>query len=565
MTPRFWIAITASVAGLFILYQFWIWEIERVEVPPDHFLVKINLWGKDLPTGEIVAPDNSYKGVQRKVLTEGRHFLNPLFYSYEKHKVLEVPRGKCAVLTRKAGTEISSEEKLQGVYLIEDEFDQFANKEPGRRGILKKALPPGKYYVNPYEYSYKIDDEKLVKDGLVDKDGLVHAVEVRANQVGVHLLKYGKDPRELKLAKAPYIVPAGYRGVQEKILEPATYYINPYVEEIIPVDVRSHPVEFTDISFPSRDGFTITPHVLVAYKVVPEKAPELFVMLCDEGKLVQEDSTPEQQQKNPILQKVVLPLIRGYVRIEGSKYNADEFVSQRSNLRGEPDAKSGNRREQLQEELLKKVKPACEKIGVIIESITVAQPEMNPELEKLAQQIAEREQTRLVREKNKQLVEQYKTEQEQKAKEALAEQRKVVVEANTKLEQEKVKAQQRIEVETLKLEALLKAAQTRLEGAKKRAEATITEGKAEAAVIEAKNQAEIAGLRTAVEGFANPEAFAQYHVLMRLAPALSEIFASDTSEFAKVFSSYMTPGQRKAGPVALPTGANGPAVKTPSK
>ena len=32
---------------------------------------------------------------------------------------------------------------------------------------------------------------------------------------------------------------------------------------------------------------------------------------------------------------------------------------------------------------------------------------------------------------------------------------------------------------------------------------------------------------------------------MKLSPALSEIFASDTSEFAKVFSTYMTPGARR--------------------
>ncbi|MFO0925491.1 MAG: SPFH domain-containing protein [Gemmataceae bacterium] len=606
--PRSWVILGVLALGLLLLQQMWVWEVERVEVPPNSFLVKINLWGKDLPDGEIVAPDDSYKGVQRRVLTEGRHFLNPIFYSYEKQKVLEVPEGKCAILTRKAGKALASPEE----YLAPEPFDEFAQEALGSRGILATALQPGKYYINPYEYTHE----------------LVDAIKVEANQVGVKVLRYGKDPRELtsllgrahkeidqlkrlqrqkdgaavgekelaaavdkwlatnakdpKLAvwlrdriihnESVYVVPEGYRGVQEKPVPPAWYPINPYLEQIVPVDIRSHPVEFTDIVFPSRDGFMIQPHVLVAYKVLPEKAPELFVLLTDEGKLHQKDDTPEDQQKNPILQKFVLPLIRGHVRIEGSKYDARDYISQQPAGKAaddKPAADAGttvNPRERLQAELMKKVAPACEKVGVLIEEITVAQLEMNKELSKLADQISERERTRITREKNKKLVAQHKAEQQQKAKEALADQRKLVVEASTKLEREKINAERLKEVEGLRLEAELKSAEARLEGAKKRAEATVTEGKAEAAVITAKNEAEVASLKTAVGGFPSPEQFAQYHVLMRMAPALAEIFASDTSEFAKVFSGYLLPGGKKptttaATPPPAPPAATADAKK----
>lgn len=525
--PRTWVVLGVSAVGLFLLYQLWVWEVERVEVPPNHFLVKISLWGKDLPEGEIVAPDETYKGIQRKVLTEGRHFLNPIFYSYEKHKVVEVPKGSCAVLTRTAGTEIPAEDKARGVFLAAGEFDELGQSPPGQRGILEKVLPAGKYYINPYEYSPEIKQ----------------AIEVKADQVGVRVLKWGKDPRELKDRGSPYTVPEGYRGVQEKFLPAMTYPINHYVEEIVPVGIRSHPVEFTDITFPSRDGFTIQPHVLVAYKVVPEMAPELFVMLCDQGQLPQTDATPEEQKKNPILQKFVLPLIRGYVRIEGSKYDARDYVSQQRDAKNE---KAVNPRERLQKELMDKVAPACKKVGVIIDTITVAQPEMNKDLEKLADAISRREQTRLERDKNKQLVQQHVQEQLQQAKEAEADQKEQVVKASTKLEQEKINAQRRQEVEQTRLEASLKSANARLEGAKERAKATVTKGKGDAAVIMAKNEAEVAGLRTAVAGFPSPEQYAQYQVLMKVAPALSEIFASDTSEFAKVFTTYMSNGVKKA-------------------
>ena len=112
-----------------------------------------------------------------------------------------------------------------------------------------------------------------------------------------------------------------------------------------------------------------------------------------------------------------------------------------------------------------------------------------------------------------------------------------------------------METEKAKLENELKAAQARLDAAKEQAKAIETRGKAEAAIITAQNEAEVAGLAKAVAGFTSPEQFAQYHVLSKLAPALSEIFASDTSEFAKVFSTYMSPAAKK-GPEPYSLGSD---------
>src|SRR5436190_11583096 len=120
--PRFWTIAGVSGVGLFLVNQLWVWEVERVEVRPDEFLVKINLWGKNLPEGAILAPDESYKGVQREVLSEGRHFLNPILYSYERHKVTRVESGFCAVLTRKSGEETSPARLARGEFLAKSEF-----------------------------------------------------------------------------------------------------------------------------------------------------------------------------------------------------------------------------------------------------------------------------------------------------------------------------------------------------------------------------------------------------------------------------------------------------------
>jgi hypothetical protein len=521
----FLVLMTISVLGVLGCLAFF-WVYARAEVEPDTFLVVTKRWGKTLPDGELVAPDSSYKGIQRRALSEGRHFLNPLLYSYERHPVVKVPEKFCAVLIRKSGTEVSPERKARGEFLAQGALDLEAAEQPGARGILEHVLGSGKYRLNPYVYDVQI----------------VPAVEIESQQVGVKVLLWGNDPP--KQAASPYVVPDGSRGVQRSFVPSGTHYINPYVARIVPVDVRAHIVVFEDIEFPTKDGFTIEPRVQVRYKVVPEKAPELFVMLAEEGVLNQKDETPEDQHKNPILQRIILPLIRGYVRIEGSKHDAREYIS-KPKEDVVPGSRSINPRERLQEELMVKVKPECEKLGVVIDYIAVGQPRMNPTLEELATQIREREQARIARSTNLQKVTQYEREQELKSTEVLAQREKLLVEAETKKERAKIDAKRRIQNEQAEQNAKLESAQALLEGAKKRAEAILTTGKADAAVLTAQNEATVAGLRAGIEGFGSADAYAQYHVLQKLAPALGEIFASETSEFARLFTGYMIPGLRR--------------------
>ncbi len=508
------------------------WIFSRVEVPPGHYLVRIHRWGKDLAPGtsysdgEILAPDESYKGVMVDVLPEGRYFLNPFIWSYEVQPMIDVPAGKVLVLTRMYGQAIPPDRLAAGDFLARDDGQGVVE-----RGIVAEVLRPGKYRLNPYAYTWKLED----------------AVEVGAGEVGVLTLKVGDDPTKLKpdLKRGPYVVPEGFRGVQEKPLSSGTYYVNPFVKTIARVDTRSHQAEFTDIEFPSRDGFHIKPHILVTYRVLESKAPELFVTLSDDAELPLADRTPQEIAKNPVLQKAVLPLVRGYARIEGSKMAGRDFVAQAATAAA-PDS---NPREVLQQKLMAKVVPACEELGVVVESITVAQSEKDADLEALATQISDREQARLEREKNASLIDQYKQAQELAATTARKELNEEKVAATTQLNTATIEAEQKLEVEQKKLEQDLKNAETNLKAAKEQAEAVLAQAEADAEVITKENEAKVAGLRTAVEGFNSADQFAQYQMLTRLAPALKEIFASDTSDFAKLFANYMT--QTSSKPAAV--------------
>lgn len=527
--PRFWVVLIAGIAAVVILWQFWKWEIERVEVEPNKYLVRVHRWGKNLPEDEVVAPDESYKGVMLEVSQEGRHFLNPIFWGYEIHDLVNVPTGKCLVLTRKFGNKIPKERLLGGDILARDGEQEI----DGERGILREVKLPGSYRLNPYAYSWQMID----------------AVEIGPDQVGVRILKVGKDPRDLPVdpKRARYVVPDGYRGVQQNVVRNGTYYINPYVESITPVEVRSHRAELSDIEFPSRDGFNLKPHVMIEYQVLREKAPEVVVRLTDEGILHQLDATAQQQEQNQILQKVILPHIRGYARIEGSNFDARDFII--TTTAGAADAKVSNTRERLQKALLDKVRPRCLELGIDIRAVLLG--EMKPPAE-LADQISQRDLARVEQQKNTTRLGQYKEMQKLKSIEALKDQNKEKVEATTRLEVMKRQAQQLKQVEEAKLKQELESAQIRLDAAKARAEGIIAKGKGEAAVIESKNQAEVAGLKKAVQGFTSANNFAQYHVLMRLAPSLREIFAADDSDFGKLFSNYMTPPASAPPPKTIP-------------
>ena len=162
------------------------------------------------------------------------------------------------------------------------------------------------------------------------------------------------------------------------------------------------------------------------------------------------------------------------------------------------------------------------------------------------------------KQKNEAKVKEHKTMQDLKATETLKQQSKEMVEAETRLAQAKTKADQLKEVEESRLKQELENAQLQLDAARLQAKATLQRGKAEAEVIQLRNEAEVAGLRRAVMGFASVQHFAQYQMLSKLGPALGEIFASDESDFAKLFSGYMTPGRNGAQRATVPVESGGP-------
>ena len=153
---------TAAIALLAIVpfAALWTYNACRIEVDTGEQAVLIRRVGLDLPRDQELAPprkDGSsyYKGVQTEgdhggVLTEGRYFYNPIYWDWRISKQFEVPNGKIGIRIAMAGDELPQGQVLAGA---------------GQKGILAKVELPGRYPYNPFAEEFELHDPVTVPAG----------------------------------------------------------------------------------------------------------------------------------------------------------------------------------------------------------------------------------------------------------------------------------------------------------------------------------------------------------------------------------------------------------------
>ncbi len=195
----------------------WQWMICRTEVPPG-FSLLVRYKGPwpfgsstMAPEGTLVQNAGAGRPVQVGILEDmpgpGRHFYSPL--EYETHLVKDqvIAPGKIGVVVSKIGKPLP-----EGAYLVDAK---------GYRGILRKVLTPGRYRINTYAYDVKV----------VDVDACT-----------------GPSTRLKRTPEDPTLIPPGYvgvvtnkasdpatgagRGIQQQILQPGIYFLNPEEKRI---------------------------------------------------------------------------------------------------------------------------------------------------------------------------------------------------------------------------------------------------------------------------------------------------------------------------------------------
>lgn len=494
-------------------YGIFQWFFCRIEVEQGKLAVLIAKTGANLPSGRIIAGPEE-KGIRLATLGEGRHFRNPLFWDWYLVPIAEVPPGKVGVVTRLFGKEPPS-----GTVLVEGTIED-TDIENAEKGILREVLRPGRYRLNPMAYALETHE----------------AVEIKPGFVGVVTNLVGTPPRDPNR----YVVEAGERGVQKTTLGPGVHYVNPYAVRIDAIDVRQKRLEFTQdprllaktrkedpkwkylsdhvaIVFPSSDGFEIEVKLTVTWQVDEKRAPEAFVRIGKSADVARYD--------DDVVQIVLTPAIRGYARIEGSKFEATQYIS-------------GASRTTFQNALLEKVRAACAPKGILIHEVLVSDIEPPAEI---ADPIRQREIAKEELARNLNQIKQAQAEQTLARQTALVAQERARVESETKKIQQVITAKNRQEVAMIDQEKLLMVARTDLEAAKLEASAILSRGQAEADVIHAKNEAEAEALKRAVEAFRSPAAFAAYTFATRVAPSVRGVFADPASPFGRLFTEMIEP------------------------
>ena len=474
------------------------YESFRIYVPTKHVAILIKKTGLDLPNGEEVAPSNEYKGVQREFLKEGRYFYNPYTWDWEIIEAFEVPAGKSAVRVRLTGDDLP--------------YGQLLAEKDSEKGIVPGYLREGRYEINPYLERIEVHDPVVIPAG---HKGVVTRL---SGPLPV-------DPNVLLVPAPVNGVP--FVGVQEKTIDPQTYYVNPYEERVSRVDCRSQRFNLADkkdMGFPSKDGFWVSLDGIVEFRVKPEEAARVFVTYNED---INGDDITEE-----IVAKIILPNARSFCRLEGSQSLGHEFIE-------------GDTRIAFQKKFQDAMQENCDPLGVeiiqaLITRITPPEPIAEPVR---AREIAKQEEKQY-----KQQILQQESEKSLAVEKAMVTRKTELVKAEQDVVQVTTLAKQVQQVAVTKANEKLAVAEFKLAAAKDEAEAVLARGKAEAEVVEFENQAEAAGWKRAVEAFSGDgKQYARYVLLQKMSSAYRDIMVNTAdSPIMKIFESFTPESNGKA-------------------
>jgi len=473
-------AIGAMVVGLFGLLLFGVFIISGLVVVENRkAAVLIRKTGDDLPKDGILAsPD--HKGIQADLLPEGWYWRNPYTWDHVLVDQIEIPPGKVGVQVRTFGEPLPEDAVIA---------------EQGQRGIIRDVLRPGRYVVNPYAYR------------IVQYD----AVAVPPGYLGVVTLVSGKDPKNPN----EFLVEEGERGIQKHALSPGTYYENPFIKKITPIDTRSHRFDMTSdkiIRFPSVDGFDISMEGTIEWYIDPTRVAEVFVRYVDTREVI-----------TCITEDIILPNARAYSRIEGSKHLARDFIG-------------GITREKFQDEFLAGVKKSCAAQGILIQSALVRQ--ISPP-DAIAKPIKDREIAIRMRDMYEQQKERERQQKLLAMEEKMKDRKTLTTLAEADASVAVTRANQEKEVAVIQAERELEVAQLQLQAAQNLAEAVVSAGKAKADVIVFKNAAEAQGLKNAAAAFGDGHTYVRYLMNQKLAPSITYVLSNTDGPFADMIRRVM--------------------------
>jgi uncharacterized membrane protein YqiK len=230
------------------------------------------------------------RGPQKDILLPGTYYINPLLFKVIPETAKEIRPGEVAVVVSNVGKDPSDEVRRQMAQKVRQRMER-EEQEQAEQSAARLDL---------------IDDKRTVE-------------EIKAD------LMTG-DPADRRLdegAHEAYVVPEGYRGIQETVVGPGRYYVNTLAISPIVIPTTNQTVEWTagevantfnPFEVISKDGFTMQLEVRVVFRVKPEDAPFMVAKIGGIERLIQ---------------NVMHPLIDSIFRNQASESSAMAYLQNR--------------------------------------------------------------------------------------------------------------------------------------------------------------------------------------------------------------------------------------------
>jgi uncharacterized membrane protein YqiK len=323
----------------------------------------IGLGGQKGPQVDILTP-GVYRILTQSGAIEGGSDAKPGLFNVRLFDATVINENQIGLVEALDGAQLNPRDYVAESFEGHDNFQdghEFIGKG-GQRGPQKDILLPGTYYVNPLLFKVIPESAKEVKPGevavVVSNVGKDPSDEVRremaakvrqrmereeqeqAEQSAARLDRIDDnrtvdeikaelmsgDPADRRLdegAHEAYVVPEGYRGIQESVVGPGRYYVNTLAVSPIIIPTTNQTVEWTagevtntfnPFEVISKDGFTMQLEVRVVFRVKPEDAPFMVAKIGGIERLIQ---------------NVMHPLIDSIFRNQASESSAMAYLQNR--------------------------------------------------------------------------------------------------------------------------------------------------------------------------------------------------------------------------------------------
>jgi uncharacterized membrane protein YqiK len=325
----------------------------------EHF---VSSGGQRGPQVDILTP-GTYRILTQSVPLESNDEVKPGLFTIRLYDATVINENQIGLVEALDGAPLNPGDYVAESIPGHDNFQdghEFINMN-GQRGPQKDILLPGTYYVNPQLFKVIPESAQEVKPGevavIVSNTGKDPSEEIRrqmaakvrdrmereeqeqAEETAARLDKMdgrtaeeiksellSGDPADRRLdegAHEAYVVPEGYRGIQETVVGPGRYYVNILAITPIIIPTTNLTVEWTSgevantfnpFEVISKDGFTMQLEVRVVFRVKPEDAPFMVAKIGGIDRLIQ---------------NVMHPLIDSIFRNQASESSAMAYLQNR--------------------------------------------------------------------------------------------------------------------------------------------------------------------------------------------------------------------------------------------